>query len=418
MNEHLKAVPSKVPLEQFDLNSLSKDKIRDLFRTGKIPTAEAMVDEVLLRAAKEEATDLHFEPAETELRIRLGHEGVMKILVSLPKEIADNLNNVLKTKASMNAFEKKKPQEGRFSQNFGGQQYDIRVSTVPVMAGERLALRILHKTASVANIEELGFTRKNLEIFRALLRRPNGLLIVSGSSSSGKSTTVYAAVKDIQTPEKNVITVENPIEYKLDFASQVPTSTDKSFTFADALRAILRQNPNIIMLGEIREAETGIVAAEAALTGQLVITTMLCSDAINAIPRLVNLGIPPYLLASTLTGILHQQLVRTICPACTEEYQPTAEESARLHGTITAPTNYFRGKGCEHCQGTGMFGRTAVHEILIVNDQLRDLIYQQASILKLKEAARLNGFEDIVQDAARKVADGRVSIGELMRAFG
>ncbi len=418
MIEELKNIPSKVPIEQFDISAFAKDKIRDLFRAGKLPTAEAMVDEIILRAAKEGATDLHFEPAENELRVRLGREGVMKRLVHLPKDIAENLASVVKTKASMNAFEKKKPQEGRFSTTIGTVPLDIRISTIPVMNGERVALRILYKNTTVANIEELGFSPTNLEKFRNLLKRSNGLLLVTGTSSSGKSTTVYAAVKVVQSHEKNVFTVENPIEYKLDFASQVATGSDKSFTFVDALRAILRQNPHVIMLGEIRDAETGIVAAEAALTGNLVLSTLLSGDAIGAIPRLLNLGVPAYWLASTLVGVIHQELVRKICEGCKEQYTTTEKESSPLLNMLSEQKTFYRGKGCEKCEGSGYSGRTAIHEVLIINDQLRDLIYQQASILKLKEAARLSGFEDIFQDAVKKVNNGITTIQEFERALG
>ena len=418
MIEEFKNIPSKVPIDQFDVGTFSKEKIRELFRSGKLPTADAMVYEIILRAVKEGATDLHLEPAEGELRVRLGREGVMQRLVYLPKDIADNLANVVKTKASMNAFEKKKPQEGRFSVTIGQHPIDIRVSTVPVMHGERVALRILHKNTTVANIEELGFTPANLTKFRNLLKRSNGLLLVSGPSSSGKSTTVYAAVKDIQSIEKNVFTVEYPIEYKLDLASQVPASGDKSFTFVDALRAILRQNPNVIMLGEIRDAETGIVAAEAALTGNLVLSTLLSSDATGAIPRLLNLGVPAYWLASTLIGVIHQELVRKICEGCKEELTVDESTGSVLLQMLSTQKKFFRGKGCEKCGGSGYNGRTAIHEVLLVNDQIRDLIYQQASILKLKEAARLSGFEDIFQDAVKKVTSGVTTIQEFERALG
>jgi len=418
MIEEFKNIPSKVPLEQFDVGAFSKDKIRDLFRTGKVPTAEVMVDEVLLRAVKAGATDIHFEPTDTELRIRLGSEGVLKRLVTLPKDVAENLASVLKTKGSLNAFEKKKPQEGRFSFNIGTHQFDIRVSTVPVLSGERIALRILEKNTRVANLEELGFSSDNLLKIRKLIRRPNGLFLVAGPSSSGKSTTIYAAVNDIQTPEKNILTVENPIEYKLDYASQVPASSDKSLTFVDALRAILRQNPNIIMLGEIRDAETGVVAAEAALTGNLVLSTILSSDAIGGIFRLISLGVPTYWIASTLVGVVYQQLVRKICPSCKEEYKPDETEKASFISLISDQTKFFHGKGCEKCDGSGYAGRTAVHEILIINDQIRDLIYQNASILKIKDAARASGFENIFHDAIRKVNDGTTTITELYRALG
>ncbi len=416
--EELKNIPSKVPLEQFDIGAFSKDKVRDMFRSGKIPTADAMVDEVLLRAVKEGATDLHFEPLEQELRIRMGFEGVMKRMVSFPRDISENLANVMKTKAALNAFEKKKPQEGRFSLTVGPMQFDIRISTVPILHGERIALRFLQKNARVANLSELGFSTENLASVRRLLSRPTGLFLVTGPASSGKSTTVYAAVKDIQTAEKNVMTVEDPIEYKLEFASQVSAAGEKTLSFAEALRAILRQNPDIIMVGEIRDAETGIVAAEAAITGNLVLSTMLSGDAVGAIFRLVNLGIPPYWLASTLIGVVHQQLVRKICENCKEQYELTGEEHGLFMNLLSGQKQYYRGKGCQKCEGTGYIGRTAVHEVLTVNDQIRDLIYQQASILKLKEAARASGFSNIFQDAAKKVADGVTSIAEFSRALG
>lgn len=418
MIEEFKSIPSKVALERFDISALGKDKIPELFRMGKVPTAEAMVDEILLRTIKAEATDLHFEPTESELKIRLGLEGVLKKLISLPKDISENLASVLKTKGGLNAFEKKKPQEGRFSLSIGTHQFDIRISTIPVMFGERIALRILEKNTRVANLEELGFSKENLEKIRKILQRPNGLFIVTGPSGSGKSTTIYAAVNDIQTIEKNVITVENPIEYKLDYASQVSTSSDKSFTYVEALKAILRQNPNVIMLGEIRDAETGIVAAEAALTGNLVLSTILAGDAIGAIFRLLSLGVPPYWIASTLIGVLYQQLVRKICEACKEEYQPTAQEDISFVSMISGQSKFYHGRGCEKCEGSGYHGRTAIHEILMINDQIKDLIYQNSSMMKIKEAARLMGFENVFQDGIKKVTSGLTTISEYYRALG
>ncbi|MDI6767482.1 MAG: ATPase, T2SS/T4P/T4SS family, partial [Bacteroidota bacterium] len=274
------------------------------------------------------------------------------------------------------------------------------------------------KNTRVANLEELGFSIENLEKIRKVLRRPNGLFIVTGPSGSGKSTTIYAAVNDIQTVEKNVITVENPVEYKLDYASQVSTSSDKSFTFVEALKAILRQNPNVIMLGEIRDAETGIVAAEAALTGNLVLSTILAGDAVGAIFRLLSLGVPPYWVASTLIGVLYQQLVRKICDACKEEYQPTAQEDISFVNMISGQSKYFRGRGCEKCDGSGYHGRTAIQEILMLNDQIRDLIYQNASMMKIKEAARLMGFENVFQDGIKKITSGTTTISEFYRALG
>jgi type II secretory ATPase GspE/PulE/Tfp pilus assembly ATPase PilB-like protein len=418
MTDDLSYIPGKVPLEQFDIRVLGKEKIREFYRAGKLPTPEMLIDEIVLRAVKAHANDIHFEPAEGELRIRIGHEGILKPLVSLPKEIAENLANVLKTKASMNAFDKKKPQEGRYSVAFGQHQFDIRISTIPITTGERIALRLLHKTARVANMEELGFSKENMERFRILLKRPSGLLLIVGPSGAGKSTTLYAAINDMRSDERNIITVENPVEYRLDFASQVQFSPDKTFTMHEAIRAVLRQEPNTIMVGEIRDGEIGSAAAEAALTGNLVLSSMLSGDAIGAIPRLLNLGISPYWLATTLVGIVYQQLVRKVCTSCKETYSPTTEEIALLSGHTYGISTVARGKGCEACKGTGYDGRTAVHEIVIVNDYIRDLIYQQDSILKLKGAALEAGFENIRIDAAKKVASGVVSVAEFARALG
>ena len=418
MIDDLKRIPSKIALEQFDLGAFSKEKIRDLFRAGKMPTAEVMIDEILLRAVKSGATELHIEPAENELRIRLGHEGVLRRLLTLPKDISENLGNVLKTKANLNAFEKKKPQEGRFSLSYGLYQVDFRVSTLPILNGERFALRIIHKSTSIAKLDQLGFSDSNLERLKSLLKRSSGLLLITGPSSSGKSTTVYAAVNHLSAPDKNIITVENPIEDRLDFAAQVATSADKTFTFVDALKAILRQSPNIIMVGEIRDAETGTVAAEAALTGNLVLSLMLSNDAIGAILRMINLGVPAYWLSSALIGVVHQQLVRKICDNCKEVYEPTEQENAALFSVISGGNKFFRGKGCEKCEKTGYLGRTAIHEILTISDQMRDLIYQEASIIKIRDATRLAGFENILQDAVKKVTSGVISISEFVRVLG
>src|SRR5271169_2149314 len=221
MLDEFKNIAGKVQLEQFDVANFSKEKIRELFRTGKVPTAEVLIDELILRAIKEGATDLHLEPHENELRIRLGFEGFMKRLIFLPKEISENLANVLKTKATLNAFEKKKPQEGQFSLSIGTYQFDIRISLIPVLWGEQIALRIFQKNARSYRIEEIGFSKENLEKTRSLIRKPSGLLLFSGPVSGGKTTTMYSTVNDVATPEKNIISVENPIESKLEFASQI-----------------------------------------------------------------------------------------------------------------------------------------------------------------------------------------------------
>jgi type IV pilus assembly protein PilB len=409
----------RIMLEQFDVKTLSRDKIRDLFRGGKLPTAEQIVEELMLRAISSGANDIHIEPIEGELQIRFGLEGALRRIVSLPPDMNDPIISVIKTKTTLNQFEKKKPQEGRFSSVYGTEAIDFRVNVIPVIAGERCLIRILRKSNYISRLEELGYSNENLVRLKTLLRNPRGLFLVTGPSGSGKSTTVYAATNYVQTPEKCIITVEDPVEYRLPYASQVHLPSDKSFNFVDALRAILRQNPNVIMIGEIRDAETGIVASEAALTGNLVLSTMLADDAIGAIHRLFNLGVPAYWLASTMVGIVYQLLLRKICPNCREEYQLSAEELSMLGVPMeSSDLHLFRGKGCPMCGGTGYKGRTAVCEIVTISPTLRDMIFQKASILKMREEAANYGFQAIRQDAVRKALTGVTTIQEVLRVIG
>ena len=411
--------PQRISLEQIDVKSLSKEKIRDLFRQGRLPTADQIVEEILIRAVLSGANDIHFEPIEGEMQIRLGHEGTLKRLLSLPPDMNDPIISILKSKAALNQFEKKKPQEGRYSAVYGNESLDFRVNVIPVLSGERCLVRLLRKTASISKIEELGFSKENLDRLRGLLRLPRGLLLITGPSGSGKSTTVYAAVNHVQSPEKCVITVEDPVEYRLPYASQVHLPPDKSFNFIDALRAILRQNPNIIMIGEIRDAETGIVAGEAALTGNLVLSTMLADDAIGAIHRLLNLGVPAYWLASTVVGIVYQLLIRKICPNCREEYRLTPEELQIVGAPMeSSDLKLFRGRGCPNCSGTGYKGRIAISEIVTISPALRDMIFQKESILTMRAEAANYGFQAIRQDAVRKALTGITTLQEITRVLG
>jgi len=416
MIEELKNIPSKVNLALFDTSVFSKDKIRDMFRAGKLPTADAMVDEIILRAVKEGATDIHIEPRETELRIRLGYEGLLERLVSLPKEIAENIANIVKTKANLNQFEKKKSQEGRYIVNIANYQFEIRVSTLPTVAGERVALRIFNKTVNVSKLGELGLSTENAEKLNRLLHRPNGLILASGTSGSGTSTVLHACINEIQSPDKNVITLENPVEFKLDFATQVQTIIEKGTTPIEVLRPILRQSPNVIMLSEVRDLETATIAAEAVLAGNLVLSTILAYDTIGTIPRLLNFGISSYWVATSLAGVINQKLVRKICTNCKEDYQLTSEEAARLGSNQYA--NFYKGKGCDLCDKSGYHERTGIHEVLIIDDRLRDLIYRQASFIEFKEAAYASGFEDLRTDAIKKAMAGLTTIDEVLRATG
>jgi type II secretory ATPase GspE/PulE/Tfp pilus assembly ATPase PilB-like protein len=410
---------AKVNLEQLDVQSFSKDKIRDLFRTGGVPTSDTLLDEILLQAVRRGATDVHVEPFEKELRIRIGIGGVMKRLVTLPPEISENLVNVIKTRGKVNAFEKKKPQEGRFSGQIGGQQCDVRVSTMPILTGERLALRIQSNSARVSGIERLEFSPENLARFKAMLQKPSGLFLVAGPPVSGKSTTLYAALDALKSPEKNIITIENAIEYPLEFASQVVVSGDGGLMFSEAIKSILRQNPSVIMIGEIKDGESAVAACEAAHTGYLVLSSIQSNSAIDAIFRLRDFGVPPYNLASTLIGIVYQRLVRRICEKCREAYFPDAEELGLIGGeTAKKQENFFRGTGCDACEKTGYLGRLPVQEMLTMGDVVRDLVFQGASPAKLTEALQQSGFDSLRSDTMRKMAAGLTSIAEFARTMG
>ncbi len=416
--EEMKAVISKYNLSNFDMEVIGKEKLLDAQRTGKLPPLDVLVDEIIIRAIKEDAHDIHFEPAENSMRIRIDKDGILKRLVSFPHEFVENISNVLKTKAGLNAFEKKKPQEGGYTATFGSQIVNFRVSTVPTLYGERIAVRLFVKLSTIKPLDDIGFSERNLKKFLYLINKPTGLIIVSGAAASGKSTTIYAAINELNSPEKNIMTVEDPIECKLDSVSQVNVGLDKSLDYANALRAILRQRPNIILVGEIRDAETGNIAAEAAITGNLVLSTMLTSDAIGTIPRLINLGVPPHLLAPTLSGVVYQRLMRMVCDNCRETYKPSIEEASRLGISKNNGLLFHRGKGCNVCAGEGYLGRTAIHEILIIDELLKDLIYLNAPTIKIREAAVSSGFKSIRYAALRKVLSGFTTSSEIFRVLG
>ena len=417
--DEFQQIPSKFQLDTLDIRKRTKEKITELFGSGKLPNADVVVDEIIVTAIKNGATDIFFEPMESEFRVRFNIDSVLEHAISLPKELTESLCNVMRSRGSLNMFEKKKAQDGRYSAKYGKFQFDMRVNTLPTVEGERFSIRILKKNNRAVEINDIGFSSENLSLVRYLLARPSGLLVIAGPSSSGKTTTVYGLMNELKDSQKNIITVENPVEYRLEFASQVQVDVDQKLDYASSMRAVLRQQPDLIFLGEIRDAEAGSAAAEAALTGIMVVTTILSGDAMSCIPRMTNFGIPPSWLAPTLNGIIYQQLVRKICSHCRESYKPTK------HMLNTAGLNQledsimlYRGVGCEVCGGDGYLGRTTIHEILVVDEELKDLVFHQASPIKLKEAATKKGFETIRFDAVKKLVSGVISLEEYLRVLG
>lgn len=299
--------------------------------------------------------------------------------------------------------------------SIGRLELDIRTSTIPTISGEKMVMRILRREDVSLSLHELGFSEENLAIFKKFVHQPNGIILVTGPTGCGKTTTLYGALRERNREDVNIITIENPVEYRLPSINQIQVDEDRNITFARALRAILRQDPDVILVGEIRDVETGRVAAEAALTGHLVLSTLHTNDAIGAIPRLLNMGIPPVWLAPSLIGVLAQRLVRRICPNCIEEHQSKAEILSDFGIASDGPFVFFHGRGCEACQGEGYRGRTAIHEIFIVTDEVREQVFVDATPAKIRRIAEHQEFQTMRMDGLKKALDGITTLEEVQR---
>ena len=414
--DELKRIASAIDIEKYDVVRTVEKEVERLEKMGEFPPLIELVDEIFLRAVKIGASDIHVEPFEDELRLRYRLDGVLQRVASFPKKISEGVAAVIKNKAAMDIFEKKKPQDGRISLTLESRSFDLRVNSLPTVGGEKIVLRILNKSSINKKITELGMANHNMAMLEHLLNQPNGLFLVTGPTGSGKSTTLYAAINHIKSVEKNIVTVENPVEYQVDTINQVNVDPDRDLTFATALRAILRQDPDVALVGEIRDSETGIIATEAALTGHLVLSTLHTNDAVGAIPRLINMGVPSYWLAPALIGVLGQRLVRKVCDFCKDEYEPSEEVlyKASLSG-LSGRVPFFRGIGCKKCNYQGYSGRIAIHEVFFVNEEIQTLIYKNETTTKIREAALKNGFRDLRFDGMKKVVAGLTTLEEIQR---
>jgi type IV pilus assembly protein PilB len=414
--DRLQALNSTLPLEKYDIGTAKTRESGGLGFGKTEPTIAQLMDEILLRAAKAGASDIHIEPTDTELMIRFRVDGILHRVVSLPMSHHPGMVSVIKSKAGMDMFERAHPQDGRLTLEFADRVFDVRVNSLPLLNGEKVVLRLLGKTSMMIDLDNLGFSRKNLALFRSLLQLPNGVILVTGPTGSGKTTTLYSALNEIKGITTNITTVENPVEYKLALINQVQIAPEQGLTFAATLRAILRQDPNIILVGEIRDAETGMIATEAALTGHLVLSTLHTNDAIGAISRMINLGIASFWVSASVIGVVSQRLVRKICVRCKQEYTPDKETLTSL-GLLGVPegTTLFRGKGCSFCSGTGYKGRIAIHEVFIITEQMRDIIYGEVTTSKLRQLAIDNNFHDMYFDGLQKALAGITSVQEVQR---
>ncbi len=414
--DKLQRISSAIDLSRYDIrNRGAKGPVPDAQLETEASIAQ-LADELLLRAAKSGSSDIHIEPGEDELMIRFRIDGVLQRIVSLPMSYHQGIIAVLKARAGMDMFDRSIPQDGRISLTFADRVFDVRISTLPLLYGEKMVLRLLGKTAMMVSLGNLGFSGANLKKVRTLLALPNGIVLVTGPTGSGKTTTLYAGLNEIKSIGRNITTVENPVEYKLALVNQVQIVPERGLTFAASLRSILRQDPNVILVGEIRDAETGVIATEAALTGHLVLSTLHTNDAVGAIPRMINLGVESFWVSSSVIGVLAQRLVRRICLRCKEEYEPDAQslEAAGLEN-LPQGTTLFRGRGCDFCNGFGYKGRIAIHEVLIVTEEMRDLIYGEVTTGKLRALAVADGFRDMHFDGMQKALAGITSVEEVQR---
>ena len=388
----------------------------DLLDAGEQAPVIRMINALLLQALRERASDLHFEPYESHAVVRFRIDGMLRDAIEPPRALHGALVSRLKIMAGLDIAEKRLPQDGRIALKLGDRQVDVRVSTLPTGAGERVVLRLLDQEAARLDLAALGMADDTLAAVDRLIREPHGILLVTGPTGSGKTTTLYAALSRLPRDSTNMMTVEDPIEYALDGVAQTQVNARIDLTFARALRSILRQDPDVIMIGEIRDLETAQIAVQASLTGHLVLATLHTNDAASAITRLADMGVEPYLLASSLLGVLAQRLVRTLCPVCRVRAQASDGEGRLLERVGLPPAQaIFHPEGCDACNDTGFAGRTGVYELLRIDDTLRRLIHDGAGELALRDAALRAGMRRLREDGARFLADGRTSLAELTR---
>ncbi|MFH1061313.1 MAG: ATPase, T2SS/T4P/T4SS family [Candidatus Omnitrophota bacterium] len=376
-----------------------------------------LVNEILQMSVSARATDIHIEPDEEEIRIRCRIDGLLTEMKNYPKEVQLPIISRIKVLSGLDISEKRIPQDGRFKFLFEEREIDLRVSTLPTVLGEKIVLRVLDKSMVVMDMNKLGFLPENLEQLQDLIHRPYGMLLVTGPTSSGKTTTLYSALNTINTIEKNILTVEDPVEYRLKMINQVQINPRAGLTFAAGLRSFLRQDPNVIMIGEIRDLETAEIAVQSALTGHLVLSTIHTNNAPSTINRLIDMKIDAFLVASAVTGVLAQRLIRTICPGCKQPFTPDAGVVQGLNLPVSEKGyTFYKGIGCDACGGTGYKGRIGIYEMMIINNSIRELILRHASTDELTQTAKKNGMKTLREDGFQKVLNGVTTVEEVLRA--
>ncbi|AQQ09385.1 Type II traffic warden ATPase [Sedimentisphaera cyanobacteriorum] len=387
----------------------------DLLDVVNRPPVIRLVNDIFFRALQMRASDIHIHPFENKIQIRYRIDGILYDSLSLNRNVLPLIISRIKVMAGMDIAERRLPQDGRTAVRLGQREIDLRVSTVPTAYGERCVLRILDKSKGVLQLEDLGFIGEDLKTFDQLLKKSHGVIFVTGPTGSGKSTSLYAALQMINSSEKNIMTVENPIEYQLEGISQMQVSEKKGMTFANALRHILRQDPDVIMVGEVRDEQTARMAIQSSLTGHLVFSTLHTNDSASSMSRLIDLGVEPYLVSSSIIAIMAQRLARRICPSCRVEYRPKSHELRELGLSESTDTHFYMGEGCEKCFNTGYRGRIGLYELLVVNEELRSMVSDNLPAGVLKKKAVEQGLKTLRMDGAMKVMAGDTTISEVLR---
>jgi len=400
---------------QGEYELLNADELAQLSE-GEVANAPVvkLINSLISHAIRAGASDIHIEPMEKDVRMRFRVDGVCQEVMRSPKAAHSSITTRIKIIASLDIAEKRIPQDGRVEMNVDNRNVDLRISILPTVYGEKTVIRILGRGKNVTyNRAAIGFTPKNLELFDKIIKSPNGIILVSGPTGSGKSTTLYTVLAELNDIETNVITVEDPVEYKMSGINQVQVNAKAGLTFASGLRSILRQDPDIIMIGEIRDGETAEIAMRAAITGHLVLSTIHTNDAPSSISRLVDMGIQPYLVATSVVGIVAQRLVRKICPKCKTEYMPDHSESMMLR--LKEPRPLYKGVGCPSCNFTGYAGRTAIHEVLPITKELKDLIEKRATVEQMRQLGTRLGTISLRDSAQLLVLEGVTTTTELLK---
>lgn len=372
-----------------------------------------MVNSIISDAVKSGTSDIHIEAMEDRVRVRFRIDGDLKEVMTLEKNVLSALITRIKILGRMDISERRIPQDGRVETVIDDRPIDLRISVLPTVHGEKAVLRILDRNGLVVGKDQLGFTPKNLELFDKIIKAPEGMILLTGPTGSGKTTTLYAVLKELNNIKKNIITLEDPVEYRLDGVNQVQINSKAGMTFASGLRSILRQDPDIVMLGEIRDGETAQIAVRAAITGHVVLSTLHTNDSVSTIARLVDMGIETYMVSSAVVGIIAQRLIKKICPRCKEYYIPSMEEMILLG--MESPNYLCRGKGCNFCGGSGYAGRTAIHEILVVDREIRNMVNRDEEADKIKNAAKIKGMSTLSDSAKQLVLSGVTTVEQMVR---